>query len=118
MNASGLLAEAGITLSVVSSTTSLDYRNRLTVRGEQRSLTGTLIGLRDEARIIQIDDHVLDVPPSAHLLIVRNDDRPGVIGAVGTILGNAAINIDNMDVGRTTSTPGVSVGTRIIVPRL
>lgn len=103
VNASGLLAEAGITLSVVSSTTSRDYRNRLTVAGEHRSLTGTLIGLRDEARIIQIDDHVLDVPPSAHLLIVRNDDRPGVIGAVGTILGNAGINIDNMDVGRTTS---------------
>ena len=59
-----------------------------------------MIGLRDEARIIQIDDHVIDVPPSDHMLIVRNDDRPGVIGIVGTVLGEAGVNIDNMDVGR------------------
>ena len=35
------------------------------------------------------------------MLIVRNDDRPGVIGRVGTLLGDSGINIDNMDVGKT-----------------
>jgi D-3-phosphoglycerate dehydrogenase len=35
------------------------------------------------------------------MLIVRNDDRPGVIGRVGTLLGDFSINIDNMDVGKT-----------------
>jgi D-3-phosphoglycerate dehydrogenase len=34
------------------------------------------------------------------MLIVRNDDRPGVIGRVGTVLGEAGVNIDNMDVGK------------------
>jgi D-3-phosphoglycerate dehydrogenase len=70
------------------------------LKGEHRSLAATLIGLRDEARIIEIDEHIIDVPPSNHMLIVRNDDRPGVIGIVGTILGDAEVNIDNMDVGR------------------
>jgi D-3-phosphoglycerate dehydrogenase len=103
VNAAGLMAELGIDMSVVSSSTSRDYVNRLTIRGEHRLVTATLIGLRDEARIIQIDNHEIDVPPSPHMLIVRNDDRPGVIGIVGTILGSAGINIDNMDVGRAQS---------------
>ncbi|MGF1596561.1 MAG: phosphoglycerate dehydrogenase [Acidimicrobiales bacterium] len=100
VNAAGLLDELGISLEVTASSRSLDYVNRLAVAGEHRQLAATLIGLRDEARIVQIDDHIIDVPPSDHMLIVRNDDRPGVIGVVGTILGNAGVNIDNMDVGR------------------
>ena len=35
------------------------------------------------------------------MLIAQNDDRPGVIGRVGTVLGDAGVNIDNMDVGKT-----------------
>jgi D-3-phosphoglycerate dehydrogenase len=100
VNARGMLDELGITLEVTASSQSRDFVNLLTVRGEHRSISGTLIGLRDEARIVQIDDHDIDVPPSPYMLVVRNDDRPGVIGGVGTVLGEAGINIDNMDVGR------------------
>ncbi|MCP4228310.1 MAG: phosphoglycerate dehydrogenase [Actinomycetia bacterium] len=100
VNASGLLSGLGITLNVVASAQSQDYVNRLAITGEGRSMAATLIGLRDEARIVQIDGHSIDVPPSDHMLIIRNDDRPGVIGIVGTILGQAGVNIDNMDVGR------------------
>jgi D-3-phosphoglycerate dehydrogenase len=46
-----------------------------------------------------VDDHSVDLPPARHLLIVRNDNRPGMIGAVGTLLGAAGVNIDNMAVG-------------------
>ncbi len=46
-----------------------------------------------------IDEHVFDVPPADHMLMVKNDDRPGVIGIVGTLLGNAGVNIADMDVG-------------------
>ena len=52
-----------------------------------------------------VDDHTTDVPPAAHMLVVRNDDRPGMIGVVGTVLGEAGVNIADMDVGR-TPTPG------------
>ena len=49
---------------------------------------------------MQIDDTPFDVPPADHMLVVTNDDRPGVIGTVGTLLGNAGVNIADMDVGR------------------
>ena len=55
-----------------------------------------------------IDDHHFDVPPADHMLVVKNDDRPGVIGTVGTLLGDAGVNIADMDVGR-AATPGTAV---------
>jgi D-3-phosphoglycerate dehydrogenase len=100
VNARGLLEELGITLNVVATAHSHDFVNRLAFNGEGRSMAATLIGLRDEARIVEIDGHSIDVPPSDHMLIIRNDDRPGVIGEVGTILGNAGLNVNNMAVGR------------------
>jgi D-3-phosphoglycerate dehydrogenase len=56
-------------------------------------------------RIVMVDDHTTDVPPAANMLVVRNDDRPGMIGLVGTLLGDAGVNIADMDVGRSAS-PG------------
>jgi D-3-phosphoglycerate dehydrogenase / 2-oxoglutarate reductase len=51
---------------------------------------------------------VCEIPPAPHLLVVRNDDRPGMIGAVGTMLGVANVNIADMDVGR-AATPGSAI---------
>ncbi|NDF81767.1 MAG: phosphoglycerate dehydrogenase [Actinobacteria bacterium] len=78
-----------------------DYVNLVTLRSGAHNVSGTLTGRRREARIVLIDDHLSDVPPAKFMLIVRNDDRPGVIGRVGTLLGDSGINIDNMDVGKT-----------------
>jgi len=78
-----------------------DYVNLITLRSGGHNISGTLAGRRREARIVLIDDHLSDVPPARFMLIVRNDDRPGVIGRVGTVLGDAGVNIDNMDVGKT-----------------
>lgn len=78
-----------------------DYVNLITLRSGVHNISGTLAGRRREARIVTIDDHLSDVPPARFMLIVRNDDRPGVIGRVGTVLGDAGVNIDNMDVGKT-----------------
>jgi D-3-phosphoglycerate dehydrogenase len=78
-----------------------DYVNLVTLRSGTRNISGTLTGRRREARIVQIDDHLSDVPPARYMLIAQNDDRPGVIGRVGTVLGDAGVNIDNMDVGKT-----------------
>ena len=53
-----------------------------------------------EPRIVMVDDHAVEVPPSRHLLVVRNDDRPGMIGAVGVTLAKHDVNISNMALGR------------------
>ena len=64
-------------------------------------ISGTLTGRRGEQRIVEIDDHGFDVPPADHMLMVTNDDRPGVIGTGrARMLGNAGVNIADMDVGR------------------
>jgi D-3-phosphoglycerate dehydrogenase len=46
-----------------------------------------------------LDDHTVEVPPAPHMVVVRNDDSPGMIGVVGTILGDAGVSISSMAVG-------------------
>jgi D-3-phosphoglycerate dehydrogenase len=85
------------------STTERDYVNLIelagTADGRSTQVAGTLYGKQEAPRIVAIDHHIVDLPPSSHMLIVRNEDIPGMIGRVGTILGDAGINIANMDVG-------------------
>jgi D-3-phosphoglycerate dehydrogenase / 2-oxoglutarate reductase len=47
-----------------------------------------------------VDDHSVDVPPAEHMLVVRNDDVPGMISKVTGVLGDAGVNIDDMHLGR------------------
>jgi len=108
VNAPQLAKEKGIELRETHCATSADFVNLLTLSGGGHSLSGTLVGRRSEQRIVMIDDHHFDVPPAEHMLVVKNDDRPGVIGTVGTLLGDAGINIADMDVGR-AATPGTAV---------
>jgi D-3-phosphoglycerate dehydrogenase len=51
--------------------------------------------------VTNIDGVPFDVPPVANMVVITNDDRPGVIGTVGTLLGRAEVNIADMDVSRT-----------------
>jgi D-3-phosphoglycerate dehydrogenase len=116
VNAPQRAKEAGIEIREVSSTASADYVNLITISGGGHSVSGTLSGRRAEHRIVLIDGHTFDVPPADHMLMVTNDDRPGVIGTVGTLLGNAGVNIADMDVGRASpSEDGTSPGTAVML---
>lgn len=100
VNAPQMAEDKGIEVRDTTTTTARDYVNLITLRGPDHAIAGTLSGLRGEARIVMVDDHALDVPPANHMLMVRNDDQPGVIGRVGTVLGDAGVNISDMAVGR------------------
>ncbi len=100
VNAPKLAAEQGITVRESSTNAARDYINLITIRGGDHALAGTLVGLRGEPRIVMVDDHTVDVPPARHMLIVRNDDTPGVIGIVGSVLGKAGVNIQDMHLGQ------------------
>ncbi len=100
VNAPALAEEKGVEVKETSTSSTVDWINLISISGGGRQIAGTLVGLRAEPRLVQIDGHTLDVPPSEHLIVVRNDDRPGVIGRVGTVLGDAGVNIADMDVGR------------------
>jgi D-3-phosphoglycerate dehydrogenase len=103
VNAPQLAEERGMEVRELTTSTAHDYVNLLTLRGGGHSVAGTLSGVRAEPRIVMVDDHDVDVPFARHLLFVRNDDRPGMVGAVGTVLGGAGINIGQMALGRVRS---------------
>jgi D-3-phosphoglycerate dehydrogenase len=100
VNAPQRARDHGLDVREVSSTTSEDYVNLITVSGGGHSIAGTLHWRRSEQRIVMVDGHTFDVPPVDHMVMITNDDRPGVIGTVGTLLGDAGVNIADMDVGR------------------
>lgn len=106
VNAKRILADRGISVAPVQSSTPNDFVNRLAIRGGGRRIAATVMGRQDEARLVRLDGSIIDIPPAANMLVVRNDDRPGMIGQVGGMLGDAGLNIDNMDVGRTPAGDG------------
>ena len=86
VNAPQLAKDQGVDVRVTTSVLSSEFVNLVTLRGAGHSIAGTLGGSRVEPRLVLVDDHATDVPPAANMLVVRNDDRPGMIGVVGGLL--------------------------------
>jgi len=80
-----------------------DFADLITITAKtskgEKSVAGTLFGKKD-ARIVRIDRYHVDAVPSGHMLVSAHIDKPGIIGRVGTILGENDINIAGMQVGR------------------
>jgi D-3-phosphoglycerate dehydrogenase len=100
VNAPQLATERGLEVKESKSSTAHDYVNLLTLRGGHHAIAGTLFGLRGEPRIVMVDDHDIELPISRHMLVVRNDDRVGMISLVSTALAEAGMNIPDLKVGR------------------
>ena len=104
VNAPQLAEQRGIAVRETKSSDARDYVNLIVVRGDQGTeVAATLFGKQQAPRIVGIDGHSVDLPPARYMLVVHNDDSPGMIGRVGTVLGDAKINISNMDVGQSPS---------------
>lgn len=65
----------------------------------EHSVTGALLG-GDEIRITSLDDFPINVPPNRYMLFTLHRDMPGIIGKIGSLLGNFNVNIASMQVGR------------------
>lgn len=106
VNAPLLAKERGISVEESKSSQSLDYVNLIEVRadcrGEPVSAAGVLVGKRDNERLVKVYGYEIDMAFAPVLAFFRYEDRPGVVGIVGSILGEAGINIANMQVGRQT----------------
>jgi len=104
VNAPGVAKSRGIKVREVKSKDTANFANLITVRvhtdKNSHLVAGTLFG-HSEGRIVMIDEYRVDVDPRAFLIVGPHINRPGIIGNVGTVLGNAGINIDSMQVGRT-----------------
>jgi D-3-phosphoglycerate dehydrogenase len=81
---------------------STEQRSVITLRSGDRSVAGTITGLTREARITAIDGIACEVPPAKHLLVVRNDDRVGMLALVTAAMRDANINVSNMHLGRSS----------------
>jgi D-3-phosphoglycerate dehydrogenase len=78
-------------------------RTEISIGKSTRTVAGTLFGYGDqrrEGRITEIDGFHLEATPKGHMLVTRNRDVPGVIGQVGTILGERGVNISRFHLGR------------------
>jgi D-3-phosphoglycerate dehydrogenase len=100
VNAPQIASDAGVEVRPTTSSTSRDYVNLITVRGGAHGIAGTLVGLTGVAKVVMVDEAVVDIPPAEHMLVVRNSDTPGMIGRVGVTLGDAGVNISDMVVGQ------------------
>jgi len=102
VNAELMAEEQGLKIEKIKSSTVKGYTNFIRVeavneKGEMNSVGGTVFGGKNQhPRIVRINDFHVDVIPEGFLLILVHEDAPGIIGKVGTILGNADINICRM----------------------
>ncbi len=103
INAPLVARERGIHVLEVKSTELKAYSSliSLTVKTaqEEGSAAGTIFG-RNDPRIVKVNRFTVEIIPEGNMLVLSNHDQPGVVGNIGTILGNNAINIAQMHLSR------------------
>ncbi|MDR2982284.1 MAG: phosphoglycerate dehydrogenase [Puniceicoccales bacterium] len=109
VNAPHLIKRLGIEAQVTQSNSEADYKDLIQVEavcegGKTCTISGTVIGKNHSPRIVSLNEHDLEFIPEGTLLVLENKDEPGIVGILGTILGQARVNIANMALSRTAST--------------
>src|SRR6266516_1135631 len=104
VNAPLLAEERGIDLTETKTRHSKDWVNLIQLSGEGSrgpvGVSGTTVGGHDAERLVAVNGIPIDMAPADHMAFLFYEDRPGVIGRVGTVLGQAGVNIASMQVGR------------------
>ncbi len=104
VNAPLVAAERGLEVREESSAHSPDFTSVVAVTahaaGEPATVAGTVSGREQRARLVQALGYAIEVELDRFMLFAENDDRPGMIGALGRILGESGVNIANMAVSR------------------
>lgn len=106
VNAPVIAKERGIAVKEMKSADAADYQSMIALRvraaGKEHYLAGTLLG-RTDPRIVKIDTFPVEIIPDGNMLFMFNNDKPGVIGNIGSYLGRNDINIARMHFGRETA---------------
>jgi D-3-phosphoglycerate dehydrogenase len=98
VNARLIASNRGIKLVERRSRAHGSYSSLVTIRMQEHEIAGTV--LMGELRAVRIDSFRVDLVPEGRFLVSRHEDRPGVVGRVGSILGEHDVNIASMQVGR------------------
>jgi D-3-phosphoglycerate dehydrogenase / 2-oxoglutarate reductase len=103
VNAQAVAQQRGIDVSTTTHPTPLDYTHLITFRAstktEEVCVSGTLFGERNQ-RVVSLNNFRVEFEPSGYLLYMTNKDVPGVVGKVGTILGDREVNIAEYNLAR------------------
>lgn len=103
VNAPVIARERGIKVVESKSNRASDFASSMTVRVKTKEkeleVEGAIFG-SNNPRIVRINNFYLEAVPEGYILILHNRDVPGVIGAVGTLLGQKGINIAGLELGR------------------
>jgi D-3-phosphoglycerate dehydrogenase len=107
INAGALAQKRGVEVGELRSARRANFSNSLGIGifTEGESATGVgMVGVRGTLRILGLNDIDIEAPLRGVIIFIRNQDVPGVIGRVGTILGNRNINIATFTLGRNSQT--------------
>jgi len=103
VNALDVARERKIEILESTSTAAVSFANlvvlRLKTSEEELQVAGTVFG-GGHLRLVDVDSVEVDTIPQGNVLVVRNDDTPGIVGKVGTLLGSHGVNIARMGLGR------------------
>jgi D-3-phosphoglycerate dehydrogenase len=103
VNAPAIATQLGLDVTESTINAKTEFNELVVVelkKGDTRyRVAGTIIG--QSPRIVEIDKLYVDCNIAGRFLFVENDDRPGIVGVIGTALGNAGVNIANMGLART-----------------
>ena len=120
VNASVIAAERGVEVAEEQYHASRDYTNLVEVRveadGREIAVSGTTIGPEPRLFLAGALGYAIDIELAPHMVLVTYGDRPGVIGRVGTMFGEAGINIANMAVSRTKESTNALMAFSIDTP--
>lgn len=108
-NAIEVASRHGISANLASLVNASGYDSSLMLQTPQSSIACTLYGTERPARIIELFGYSFDIEPSAQSLVIRYVDAPGRIGVIGTILGEANVNITTMQIGTKENSESVIV---------
>ena len=105
VNVRSMAATIGLDVEEVRSSEQTDFNEWLHVAvfsGDSKvSVGGTFFGAKNDPRIVRVNSNPVEVTPSGVVLMLENRDRPGIVGYIGTFLGQANINIASMSLSRT-----------------
>ncbi len=120
VNANLYAEQRGIKVTETRQAESHDYVNMIEVRAKTEdgdvAVGATLIGKRNEPRLVSLYEFDIDMAPSKYMAFFKYEDRPGMIGKVGTLLGANEINIASMQVGRTKRGGSAVMGINVDTP--
>ena len=106
INSMEIAKTRGVKIEQIKIREEQEYVNSIKVKvltdKQERSLEGTLFANKD-SRFVKMDDVYIEIAPSEHMIVINNQDKPGVIGFLGTTLGENGVNIAGMSLGRQAS---------------